>query len=137
MRTKLVIQLFSKSVANSLRFLKLIGIILFNDIEATAKFCETIDAILFLLNSRSPNAGVNRRAIDKSMFASMKGRILGLIIDLDVRVRISEELLYSEFPLDDVAPYYWCQDLLEQFFSVIRAGMDFPEIPYAGNSNML
>jgi hypothetical protein len=65
MKTKLSVQLFSRAVANSLKFLRDIGIKEFQGCDATIKFCEMMDAIFDHLNSRSANAEGNKKAVTR------------------------------------------------------------------------
>jgi hypothetical protein len=75
MKTRLVVQLFSRSVAKSLKFLMKIGVLEFIDAHATIKFCEIMDEIFDILNTRSHNAEMNKAAINRETWKDLAEKI--------------------------------------------------------------
>ena len=149
MRVYLAAQLFSRSTADALDFLRIdLKIPEFADTAATAELCRRIDTAFDLLNARSPFAKGQKSSWDLENLEDKREQLLsfwsfckelklsskqtlahsqrktcvvGFGTSIMSALGLAEILLKKEKnPLKKFYPYYTQQDFLEHFFSRIR-----------------
>lgn len=79
MKVKLATQMLSSSTADALLFLKDIRMQGFQNIDATVKFCRTIDHIFDFLNSRNPFGKGVKTPITTSSISNLESVIIPLV----------------------------------------------------------